>query len=127
MKKISQLLAKKEFNFLNQLQKRFKKAEIFLVGGIIRDVILERESKDYDFVVRNVKVNDLQKFLNKLGWVDLVGKTFGVLKFLPKNVKNIEPFDIALPRTEHAFFTGGYRDFDILQSTPLLMISRKKG
>jgi len=42
-----------------------------------------------------------------------VGKTFGVLKFLPKGVTNFEPIDIALPRTEHAFFTGGYRDFDV--------------
>jgi poly(A) polymerase len=113
MKIIQKILKKREFNFITKLQKEFKKAEIFLVGGVIRDIILNRESKDYDFVVQNVKVNDLQKFLKKLGWVDLVGKSFGVLKFLPKGVKNIEPVDIALPRTEHAFFTGGYRDFDV--------------
>jgi len=93
MQSISKILTKKEFSFLKKLSKKF--------------------STSYDFVVRNVPVNDLQTFLNKLGWVDLVGKNFGVLKFQPKGVKNVEPIDIALPRTEHAFFTGGYRDFDV--------------
>jgi len=76
-----------------------------------------------------VPITKLQQFLKKLGWVDLVGKTFGVLKFLPKGVKNIEPtcgelvepIDIALPRTEHAFMTGGYRDVTV-QSNPKLPI-----
>ncbi|MBU0598017.1 hypothetical protein KKF61_03395 [Patescibacteria group bacterium] len=120
-KKLSLLLNKKEFSFLKQLYKQFPKAEIFLVGGIIRDIIITRQSKDYDFVVRNVSINRLQAWLKKQGWVDLVGKNFGVLKFLPKGIKNLEPLDIALPRTEHAFDTGGYRDFDV-QSDPKLPI-----
>jgi len=134
MQHIEQLLKKKDFSFTVQLFKAFPKAEVFLVGGIIRDLILKRESKDYDFVVRNIPITKLQTFLKKLGWVDLVGKTFGVLKFLPKESKiteptcdePVEPIDIALPRTEHAFMTGGYRDVDV-QSNPKLPIEDDLG
>lgn len=124
MQQLTKLLQLKQFAFLKRLQKIHPRAEVFLVGGIIRDTILKRESKDYDFVVRNVPIKKLQQFLTKEGWVDLVGKNFGVLKFIPKQfqqIKQFEPFDIALPRTEHAFLTGGYRDFDI-QSNPKLSI-----
>jgi len=113
MQQLNRLLQQKQFSFLKQLQKEFASAEIFLVGGIIRDIILNRESKDYDFVVKNVPINKLQGWLKKQGWVDLVGKNFGVLKFITKNFKMDEAIDIALPRTEHAFLTGGYRDFNV--------------
>jgi poly(A) polymerase len=121
MRQLTKLLQQKQFAFLKQLQKEFKTAEVFLVGGIIRDFILKRGSKDYDFVIRNAPINKLQAFFKKQGWVDLVGKHFGVLKFIPKGFKLAEPIDIALPRTEHAFLTGGYRDFDV-QSDPKLPI-----
>ncbi len=110
---LNRLLSSRQFDFIKKLQKKFPKAEIFLVGGIIRDHLLRRESKDYDFVVRNVPAANLQRFLKSLGWVDLVGKTFGVLKFVPRGVETAEAYDIALPRTEHAFMTGGYRDFTV--------------
>lgn len=120
-----------DFSFIPKLQKKFKNAEIYLVGGSVRDILLQRESYDYDFVIRNVKAKDLEKFLSKLGSVDLVGKSFGVFKFVPKTPrpkqgvppKLNEAIDIALPRTEHSFNTGGYRDFDI-QSDPELEIEK---
>ncbi|XOU94323.1 MAG: CCA tRNA nucleotidyltransferase [Candidatus Kerfeldbacteria bacterium] len=121
MKQITSLLQKKELSSIKHLQKKIPQAEIFLIGGIVRDSLIGRESKDYDFVIRNVSVNKLLKFLKTLGWVDIVGKKFGVLKFMPKNSTLKEPLDIALPRTEHAFLTGGYKDFDI-QSDPNLPI-----
>ncbi len=122
MTNLDRLLRQKQFSFIKRLQKKFPSAEIFLVGGIIRDTILMRETKDYDFVVRNVPAKRLQQFLSEEGWVDLVGKNFGVFKFIPKEFKDIEAFDIALPRTEYAFLTGGYKDFDI-QSDPKLPIA----
>jgi len=105
---------------LKELREKFKKAEVYLVGGAVRDFLLKREVKDFDFVIRNVEGKDLEEFLSKFGQVNLVGKTFGVLKFTPKNWLD-EPIDFALPRKEHAFGTGGYRDFEV-QSEPRLPI-----
>ncbi len=110
------------FKFVDKLLKIHKQAEIYLVGGKVRDILLQRHSYDYDFVIRNVKAKDLEKFLSKQGQIDLVGKSFGVFKFKPKKYNLTEQIDIALPRTEHSFNTGGYRDFDI-QANPDLPIS----
>ena len=117
----------KAFAFLWQLQKKYPKAEVYLVGGAVRDALLGvAEIKDYDFVVRNVKAKELQKFLARLGKVNLVGKNFGVLKFAPKSVSTgkLEAFDIALPRTERAIKkSGAHRDFKIY-SSPTLSIEK---
>jgi tRNA nucleotidyltransferase/poly(A) polymerase len=98
------------FKFAAKLQKKFPTAEIYLVGGKVRDILLQRESYDYDFVIRNVPAKDLEKFLAKEGSVNFVGKSFGVFKFVPKKYTLAEAIDIALPRTEESFNTGGYRD-----------------
>lgn len=113
------LKRKRDFAFIPALVKKYPNAEVFLVGGIIRDTILKRESKDYDFVVRNVSLRNLLHTLQKLGTVNLVGRTFGVLKFMPKGSKLTEPIDIALPRKDHAFGTGGYKDVKTQSSATL--------
>ncbi|MFA5022589.1 MAG: HDIG domain-containing metalloprotein [Patescibacteria group bacterium] len=105
--------------FIKQLAKKFPQADIFLVGGAVRDAILNRPTKDFDFVVRGVAKNDLQNFLAALGKVSLVGKKFGVFKFRPKGWTG-EDIDIALPRTEHSIgLTGAYRDFKIQSNAKL--------
>ncbi|MCF7879069.1 MAG: HD domain-containing protein [Candidatus Omnitrophica bacterium] len=101
------------YEIFQDLQKEFPKAEIFLVGGAVRDTILDRDTKDYDFVVRNVDSKKLESFLNTKGQVNLVGQTFGVFKFNPKESKLSHPLDIALPRKDYALGTGGYRDVEI--------------
>ena len=77
---------------------------------MVRDLFLGRESKDYDFVIRGVPAKKLETILKKLGDTNLVGKRFGVFKFAPKN--STLTLDIALPRTEEAWGTGGYRDVE---------------
>jgi poly(A) polymerase/tRNA nucleotidyltransferase (CCA-adding enzyme) len=111
------------FSFVKKLIKKFREAEIYLAGGKVRDILLQRESYDYDFVVRKIRGEDLEKFLAKEGTVDFVGKSFGIFKFVPKKYDLPVAIDIALPRTEHAFMTGGYRDFEI-QSDPTLPIEK---
>ncbi|MBI2099529.1 CCA tRNA nucleotidyltransferase [Candidatus Uhrbacteria bacterium] len=113
-------MSHKDFSFIGRMKKKFPQCEIYLVGGAVRDLILSRPTKDFDFVVRGVGAKNLEKFLDGEGDTDLVGRHFGVFKFLPKG-RSVEPFDIALPRTEHSLDEGGYRDFDV-QSDPSLKI-----
>jgi len=120
----------------------FPKGELYLVGGTIRDALMGRDdNKDWDLVARLVKPDELEKFLKKLGRVDLVGKRFGVWKFVPKDsphptlsrararsencndAPHQHAIDIALPRTEHSFNSGGYRDVSV-DSDPELPIEK---
>jgi poly(A) polymerase len=95
-----------------KLTHEFPKSQIYLVGGFVRDVLLGRATTDIDIVVRGVPAKKLQTFLAHHGNVNLVGRNFGVFKFIPKGEK-VSTIDIALPRTEHAFGTGGYRDVNV--------------
>lgn len=113
------ILKRKKFNFLEELKQRFPLAEVFLVGGAVRDLLLSRKTQDYDFVIRKVKVKVLEEFLNSQGKVNLVGQTFGVFKFVPKGGDKRNPFDIALPRKDFSLGTGGYRDVEIQTSSGL--------
>lgn len=115
MENISTYLEREpSLSFLSTLLKRYRRADVYLVGGLVRDLILGRPSKDYDFVVRGIPPAILEKFLRQHGRVNLVGKTFGVYKFQAKDSAASEPIDIALPRTEHSLsFSGGYRDFSV--------------
>ncbi|MBU4511652.1 HD domain-containing protein [Patescibacteria group bacterium] len=121
--KLNALQIKLEKNrILDFVKKLPKTAEVYLVGGAVRDALLDwPDSGDYDFVVRNVSAKNLEKTLAKLGQVDFVGKKFGVFKFIPKNTQLKEALDIALPRTEHSLGTGAYRDFKV-KSNPKLKI-----
>lgn len=92
---------------------------IFLVGGTVRDFLLKRPTKDLDLVVTSIPLQRLARLLQPHGNVKKVGARFGVLLFRPKGTSIT--MDIALPRTEHAFGTGGYRDF-LFATDPTLPI-----
>ncbi|MFH0987830.1 MAG: HD domain-containing protein [Parcubacteria group bacterium] len=97
--------------FLKSLAKDLPKMEMYLVGGMVRDVLLNKATgKDFDFVCRNVPLAKLIKSLKKHGSVNPVGRVFGVIKFVPKNSTLPDAIDIALPRQDFSFGTGGYRD-----------------
>ncbi len=83
-----------------------------IVGGYLRDFLLKQESKDIDIEVYAVKnLNTLQTLLEPFGSVNLVGKSFGVLKL---SLGDYE-LDFALPRTESKKGSG-HRGFDVLLS-----------
>lgn len=80
----------------------------YIVGGSVRDSLLGIQSKDIDIEVYGGEVNKVISTLKKLGKVDQVGKSFGVLKI---NI-NGEDFDVSLPRRDSK--TGeGHRGFTI--------------
>ncbi len=80
-----------------------------IVGGYLRDTLLDVESKDIDIEVYVVKdIETLQRMLEPFGSVDLVGKSFGVLKLSLAGYH----LDFSLPRKESKTSTG-HRGFNI--------------
>lgn len=78
----------------------------FFVGGLVRDKILGKENKDVDIEIHNITPETLRSILERLGNVQTIGESFGIL-----NLKGFE-IDIAQPRSEKA--TGrGHRDFEV--------------
>lgn len=86
------------------------KSDIYVVGGATRDLILNKPNKDIDLVIGKVDIDVLISHLKKFGKVDVVGKSFGVIKFIDSN--GID-YDIALPRRDAKNDKGGYRGFDV--------------
>ena len=79
---------------------------VYYVGGYVRDSILGRENKDIDIEVYGVTPEKLKKVCRKIGRVDEVGASFGVLKIHGCDI------DITMPRKERA--TGiGHKDFKV--------------
>lgn len=84
---------------------------VYMVGGTLRDRLLGKAHKDFDLLVVGIPQNELIQLLRRHGRVQLIGRSFGVIKFQPHGWTD-PPIDIALPRTETS--TGiGHRDFDI--------------
>lgn len=110
MNKILRLLNEQPF-----AKALLEKGEVFLVGGIVRDSILNKNSKDIDLLVTGIPINQLEKLLSQFGRVDLVGNSFGVLKFKPNGMDLAEPIDIAIPRTEVKNGVG-HKDFKVIAS-----------
>lgn len=83
--------------------------EVFVVGGAVRDALLQKEPKDIDLMVRGIPSDQVNSILEKLpGKVDLTGKDFGVFRYRNKG----HEVEIALPRTERS--TGDRRvDFEV--------------
>lgn len=112
---------RRSFPWIKRIVCDHPQAEFYVVGGVVRDILLKGEAADYDFLVRNVSVSALESALGRLGKVVLVGKGFGVFKFYPEQGDTTLGIDIALPRREISHLTGGYRDFDV-QSDPTLSV-----
>lgn len=99
---------------LATLVEDFPKAEIYLVGGAVRDILLGRKVTDIDFVVAKVTGEQLEDFLATRGRVVFAGKNFGVWKFHEIGRPQDEIYDIALPRTEFSLHKQGvYTDFAV--------------
>jgi tRNA nucleotidyltransferase (CCA-adding enzyme) len=92
-----------------------KKGKIYEVGGAVRDKYISPvlPDKDKDYLVTGIPLEELCSLLSSFGRVDLVGKSFGVIKFLPsRRFDGEHVFDVALPRKEYS--TGlGHKDFQV--------------
>ncbi|MFA7286437.1 MAG: HD domain-containing protein [Patescibacteria group bacterium] len=110
----------RELSFARALFKTYPDSNLYLVGGMVRDLLLGRQTKDYDFVVTNVAEAKLLTFLKRHGRVNTVGRTFGVIKFVPTGQHGSLAIDIALPRLDlPAKGTGAYRDIKVVRRASL--------
>ena len=88
---------------------RKQNAKAIIVGGSVRDYFLGLPIKDYDIEVYGLKsMEQLEEILKVYGSVNLVGKSFGVLKFSHES----EEYDFSFPRKEQKMGTG-HRGFDV--------------
>jgi putative nucleotidyltransferase with HDIG domain len=92
------------------------RGKLYEIGGTVRDSLMANRpaSKDADFLVTNIPYQELSDILREFGRVDLVGRSFGVIKFTPyrRGEEPMHTFDFALPRKECSTGTG-HRDFKV--------------
>src|SRR5947209_325149 len=69
-------------------------ARVYLVGGAVRDMIMDHPITDIDIEVHGVSLQKLQELLSPFGTVHEVGASFGVLK-----VQGL-PVDWSVPRKD---------------------------
>jgi len=81
-----------------------------VVGGIVRDALLGRETHDADVEVYGVPAAVLESLLDTLfpGRVNTVGRSFGIFKIALAGAD----LDVSLPRTESKSGTG-HRGFEV--------------
>jgi tRNA nucleotidyltransferase (CCA-adding enzyme) len=66
----------------------------YLVGGVVRDLMLNLQPKDLDIEIHNLTLAQVEDILRQYGHVRLVGKSFGVLRV------DLLDVDWSLPRED---------------------------
>ncbi|MGK0256571.1 MAG: tRNA nucleotidyltransferase (CCA-adding enzyme), partial [Arcobacteraceae bacterium] len=81
-----------------------------LVGGCVRDSFLNLEVKDYDVEVYGLNtLEELEEMLEEFGSVNLVGKSFGIVKLSTATME----YDFSFPRLENKI-ADGHTGFDVV-------------
>ena len=83
---------------------------VYFVGGAVRDKFLNKESKDVDLLITGISYKQMAQLLQPFGKVDIVGRSFGVIKLTLPGAK--EAIDLAITRTD-VRTDKGHRGFDI--------------
>jgi tRNA nucleotidyltransferase/poly(A) polymerase len=104
-------------DIINDLQDRpwvislLERGKLFLVGGSVRDGYRDEEVKDIDLIVEGLSMEEIKSILMDFGRVDIVGESFAVIKFRPKEHTG-EDFDIAVPRMDTKIGEG-HKGFEV--------------
>jgi tRNA nucleotidyltransferase (CCA-adding enzyme) len=69
---------------------------VYAVGGFVRNLVMGRPSEEVDILITGFPLEDITKRISPLGKVDLVGRSFGIIKFTVGK----KTYDIALPRKD---------------------------
>jgi len=77
-----------------------------IVGGFIRDAILNIKSKDIDIELYNISSYEkLQTLLDEFGKINTVGKSFGICKLTMGELE----IDFSFPRQDNKISKGHQR------------------
>ncbi len=95
--------------------------DVYAVGGCVRDLVRGCPSPDVDILVAGRPLEEIVGKLEKHGRVDLVGKSFGIIKFTVRG----KTYDVALPRTDRARGAGvrGHKDI-LVSADPALPVEK---
>lgn len=97
--------------------------DVYAVGGYVRDLLRRVPSPDVDILVSRLPLEEVVRRLSPHGRVDLVGRSFGVIKFTARG----KTYDVALPRREVPAGRRGrvksHKDF-IIAADPGLPLER---
>jgi len=99
-------------NFLEKVLNKIisHNATPILVGGCVRDYFLNLEVKDYDIEVHGLdSLERLEIILEEFGSVNLVGKSFGIVKLTTSDME----YDFSFPRIENKV-REGHTGFDVI-------------
>jgi len=86
--------------------------DVYAVGGFVRDRLRGIHSEDVDILITRRPLQDIVARIEPFGKVDLVGKSFGIVKFTIKG----KSYDVALPRRDRPKGEGARGHKDILVS-----------
>jgi len=86
--------------------------DVYAVGGFVRDWLRGIHSEDVDILITRRPLQDIVARIEPFGKVDLVGKSFGIVKFTIKG----KAYDVALPRKDRPKGEGAHGHKDILVS-----------
>jgi len=95
--------------------------DVHAVGGYVRDLLRRIPSDDVDILITRHSLESIIRKLSPHGRVDLVGKSFGIIKFTRKG----KTYDLALPRSDRAKGSGsrGHKDIAVA-ADPFLPIEK---
>lgn len=96
--------------------------EVCVVGGPVRDLLLGVTSKDIDFLVRKLTLEQIAVAIRGIGSADEVGKSFGVVK----GKIDGEVFDFAIPRIREVKTGVSHTDF-VVETDPLASVESDLG
>jgi len=94
------------------IQKLARNAELYIVGGSVRDGFIDKPIKDVDIIVDGLSFLGIQKILKLYGKQNLVGDSFSVIKFKPYGYVG-EDYDIAIPREDRKIGEG-HKGFEVI-------------
>jgi tRNA nucleotidyltransferase/poly(A) polymerase len=95
--------------------------DVYAVGGAVRDLVRGVPSPDVDVLVARHPLDEIVRRLEAHGRVDLVGRSFGIIKFTLDG----RTYDVALPRTDvpRTVRTRGHKDI-LVSADPDLPVEK---